>query len=173
MNKRYYGKYVVYFFLIYLLIAAILTFYGCKTPEIVTHNDVKTEYIHTVELVPYTLPPDSAAISALLECTKSGKVIMSNLGIEATKNARLNFIIDSLNNLKANFYTNPDTVFVPREKIVFVSDSTKAEIKTVYVEKSLTRWQNFKQEVGGWSFGITIFLIILFVFKILRKFKIL
>ena len=144
---------------------------SCRTSETATHSDIKTEYIHTIELVPYALPSDSAAISALLECTKSGKVIMSNLGIEATKNAHLNFVIDSLNNLKANFHTNPDTVFVPREKIVFVSDSTKT--KTVYIEKELTRWQNFKQEVGGWAFGIGVFLIAALIVYVLRRFKIL
>ena len=104
------------------------------------------------KLVEIQLPPDSATIRALLECDENGKVVLSWLDIANSKNAQAQLTIDSLGNLLAKMKTQPDTIYKPSKKVIVTK-----EVKVPYpVEKELTRWQQMKQELGGWAFGIII-----------------
>ena len=132
---------------------------SCWTTETATHSDIRTEYIRTY--VPYALPADSATATALLECTESGQVILSKLHIEASKNARMNLTIDSLNNLDVNAIVRRDTLYIPSDSVIITKDILHSAIE--YREKELTRWQSFKQEIGGWAFGFCLVSIIIAV----------
>ena len=154
--------------LVWVLIAFCLLA-GCKSPEIVTHTDVKTEYIRTY--IPYALPADSATALALLECTESGQVTILRLNVEASKNARMSLTIDSLNNLKAKTVFERDTLYLPSDSVILERDVLRTSIE--YKDKELTGWQNFKQEVGGWAFGVGVFLVVALIIYVLRRFKIL
>lgn len=104
------------------------------------------------KLVEVQLPPDSATIRALLECDENGRVVLSWLDIDNSKNAQAQLVIDSLGNLLAKMRTKPDTVYLPSKEVTVTKD-----VKVPYpVEKELTRWQQIKLELGGWAFGIII-----------------
>jgi len=75
----------------------------------------------------------------------------------------------------------PDTVFYTRWKVQYIEkvrmdsihviDSVLVSypvIKEVKVEKQLSRWQNFKLELGGLLLGILIAVIILVVIKVIK-----
>ena len=78
-----------------IFIVILAMSFGCKSPQVSTYTDTKVEYVRTY--IPYALPADSAMADALLECTEDGRVIMSQLSVEASKNARMSVVIDSLN----------------------------------------------------------------------------
>ena len=104
------------------------------------------------KLVEVQLPPDSATIRALLECDENGRVVLSWLDIANSKNAQAQLAIDSLGNLLAKMRTKPDTIYKPSKEVTVTK-----EVKVPYpVEKELTRWQQMKLELGGWTFGIII-----------------
>ena len=88
-------------------------------------------------------------------------------------------------------YTKGDTIFVDKYKYVYrykdkvrvdtlwvfgidsvIVDSTKTITLTKEVEKKLTKWQSFKQDVGGISIGIVIVLLLYLMCKIYRRFKV-
>lgn len=104
------------------------------------------------KLVEVQLPPDSATIRALLECDENGRVVMNWLDIANSKNAQAMFTIDSLGNLLAKMRTQPDTVYLPSKEVVV----SKTEKVPYPVEKELTRWQQFRLDVGGWAIAIVI-----------------
>lgn len=65
-----------------------------------------------------------------------------------------------------------DTVFRDKWRIVyrdkFVRDTAYINrtdsVQVPYpVEKSLTKWQQFKMDIGGWAFGVIILLVLVFV----------
>lgn len=121
------------------------------------------------KLVEVQLPPDSSTIRALLECDENGRVVLSWLDIANSKNAQAQLTIDSLGNLLAKMRTQPDTVYLPSKEVTVTK-----EVKVPYpVEKDLTRWQQMKLELGGWSFGIiiatTLIIIGWIVYKIRKK----
>lgn len=104
------------------------------------------------KLVEVQLPPDSATIRALLECDENGRVVLRWLDIANSKNAQAQMTIDSLGNLLSKMRTQPDTVYLPSKEVVV----SKMEKVPYPVEKELTRWQQFRLDVGGWAIAIVI-----------------
>lgn len=137
-------------YIIILLTAAICS---CRSVKYVPVES-GTDSVVIEKLVEVPLPPDSATIRALMECDENGKVILRWLDIANSKNAQAQLTIDSLGNLLAKMKTKPDTVYLP-SKIVTVKE--KVPVK---VEKELSRWQQFRMDVGGWAIGILVILII-------------
>lgn len=132
----------------FILITAL---WSCRSVKYVPVESI-ADSIVVEKLVEVQLPPDSATIRALLDCDENGKVVLSWLDIANSKNAQAQLTIDSLGNLLAKMKTQPDTIYKPSKKVIVTK-----EVKVPYpVEKELTRWQQMKQELGGWAFGIII-----------------
>lgn len=150
-------KWIYYF----ILISAICS---CRSVRYVPVES-STDSIVVEKFVEVQLPPDSAIIRALLECDENGKVVLSWLDIANSKNAQAQLTIDSLGNLLAKMRTQPDTVYLPSKEVTVTK-----EVKVPYpVERELTRWQQMKLELGGWSFGIIMVFSLIIVGWILYK----
>lgn len=116
------------------------------------------------KLVEVQLPPDSSTIRALLECDENGKIVLSWLDIANSRNAQAQLTIDSLGNLLAKMRTQPDTIYKPSKEVTVTK-----EVKVPYpVEKELTRWQQIRLDVGGWSIVILCIAILLFIIRFIK-----
>lgn len=143
---------------IILLMSAI---WSCRSVKYVPIEG-KTDSVVVEKLVEVQLPPDSATIRALLECDENGKVVLNWLDIANSKNAQAQLTIDSLGNLLAKMNTLPDTVYLPSKEVVV----SKKEKVPYPVEKELTKWQQFRLEVGGWAFAILAIIILISLMKL-------
>lgn len=151
--------------LIYMLtILLASTIWSCRSVKYVPVEGQKDSII-VEKLVEVQLPPDSATIRALLECDENGRVVLNWLDIANSKNAQAMLTIDSLGNLLAKMRTQPDTVYLPSKKVTV----TKEEKVPYPVEKELTRWQQFRLDVGGWAIGIICIGLLVFVIRFIIK----
>lgn len=133
---------------------------SCRTVRYVPVES-KADSVVVEKLIEVQLPPDSATIRALLECDENGRVVLNWLDIANSKNAKAMLTIDSLGNLLAKMRTQPDTVYLPSKEVVV----SKKEKVPYPVEKELTRWQQFRLDVGGWAIGIICIVILVFVIR--------
>jgi len=152
--------------IVLLLIGAtiLLLFSSCKTKKETVTTHVDSVYIE--RLIPVKLPSDSATIKALLACNANGRVIMTQLRTETTKNAYLNFLLDSVGNLHMETIVKHDTIYVKSDSISVKGVKTQYE----YIEKELGKWDSFILRFGNWMFGglcvVLLFLIIRFIIKL-------
>lgn len=132
-----------------LAIAGILFLSGCRTKiqPVAIENRIDSIYID--KLIPYPMPVDSASIRALMECDENGKVVLRWLDMANTKNVELMFALDSLGNVIANMRVPRDTLYLPSKEIYV---DRKVEVP-VEVERKLSKWEQFKMDVGGWAIG--------------------
>lgn len=132
-----------------LAIAGILFLSGCRTKiqPVAIKNRIDSIYID--KLIPYPMPVDSASIRALMECDENGKVVLRWLDMANTKNVELMFALDSLGNVIANMRIPRDTLYLPSKEIYV---DRKVEVP-VEVERKLSKWEQFKMDVGGWAIG--------------------
>ena len=137
---------------------------SCRTVRYVSVES-KADSVVVEKLVEVQLPPDSVTIRALLECDENGRVVLNWLDIANSKNAQAMLTIDSLGNLLAKLRTQPDTVYLPSKEVVV----SKKEKVPYPVEKELTRWQQFRLDVGGWAIGIICIGILVFVIRFIIK----
>lgn len=139
---------------------------GCSSTKYVpVGSDVKI--VEKETMVPVPVPADSATIRALLACDKNGKVVLQWFDTEKSKNAQLQFTIDSLGNMLAKMKSVPDTIYAPSKETTI-----EREVRIPYpVEKELTRWQKVKVELGGWAFGIIVAFTIYIIGRLIYKFK--
>lgn len=149
----------------FILITAL---WSCRSVKYVPVESI-ADSIVVEKLVEVQLPPDSATIRALLDCDENGKVVLSWLDIANSRNAKAQLTIDSLGNLLAKMKTQPDTIYKPSREVTVTK-----EVKVPYpVAKELTRWQQMKLELGGWTFGIIITAVLIIigwlVYKLLKK----
>ena len=137
--------------LIGLLIVALFSlFTSCRARIRYIPIGCSTDSIYIDKLIPYPMPADSASIRALMECDENGKVILRWLDIANSKNVELQFKIDSLGQVIANMKVKPDTIYLPSKEIIV---DRKIEVP-VEVERKLTKWEQFKMDVGGWAIGV-------------------
>ena len=149
-----------------VLLALLMCFFvRCKTPEVVVHDNMRTEVVQ--RLTPVFLPPEEASAQALIECNKEGMAILSRLNIETSRNAFLALRVDSLNNLSVSSVVVRDTVWIVSDSVVVTRDVLRTEIE--YRDKELSRWGRFKQDMGGLAIGGCIALILGVVVYFLRK----
>lgn len=127
------------FIYILLMFSYCSVFLGCKAGRHLTSTNSHTQIIVHDKLVPVFKTSDSASIRALLECDSNGRVILSWLDMAQSENTRLQFKLDSLGNLLADFNVPSDTVFIPGKDSTIIKNS----IETIEVEKSLNSWQKF------------------------------
>lgn len=99
-------------------------FLGCKSGKHLT-SDSHTQIIVHDKLVPVFRPADSASIRALLECDSNGRVVLSWLDMALSENARLQFKLDSMGNLMADFKVPSDTVFIPGKDSTIIQKQCK------------------------------------------------
>lgn len=144
--------------LFFILICSSV-FLGCKSGKHLT-SDSHTQIIVHDKMVPVFRPADSASIRALLECDSNGRVVLSWLDIALSENARLQFKLDSMGNLMANFKVPSDTVFIPGKDSTIIQKT----VQTVEVVRSLTPWQKF-------CMVFTIVVLILFVLFVVYKIR--
>ena len=154
---------------LYLLIAAIAIFFfaSCKPTEVLTHNDVRTEYIQ--KLIPVILPAETANARALLECSAEGRVLLSQLNIETSRNAQLSFLLDSIGNLSVETIVERDTFYIKADSIIITKDVLRTEVE--YRDKELSRWQKAKQEAGGIAIGVSVAAILALIIFVVVKVK--
>lgn len=132
-----------------LAIAGILALSGCRTKiqPVAIENRIDSIYID--KLVSYPMPADSASIRALMECDENGKVVLRWLDMANTKNVELMFALDSLGNVIANMRVPRDTLYLPSKEI-YVDRNVEVPVE---VERKLSKWEQFKMDVGGWAIG--------------------
>lgn len=144
--------------LIGLLIVALFSlFTSCRARIRYIPIGSYTDSIYIDRLLPYPLPVDSASIRALMECDENGKVILRWLDIANSKNVELQFKIDSLGQVIANMKVKPDTLYLPSKEILV---DRKIEVP-VEIERKLSKWEQFKMDVGGWAIGVLSWLLLL------------
>lgn len=153
-------KVIAYLFII-LLTSAI---WSCRSVQYVPVES-STDSVIIEKLVEVPLPPDSATIRALLECDEHGRIVLRWLDIANSKNAKAQLTIDSLGNLLAKMKTKSDTVYLPAKEVVV----SKKEKVPYPVEKELTRWQQFRLDVGGWAIAFVIVTILVVVGRLVYK----
>lgn len=153
-------KVIAYLFII-LLTSAICS---CRSVQYVPVES-STDSVIIEKLVEVPLPPDSATIRALLECDEHGRIVLRWLDIANSKNAKAQLTIDSLGNLLAKMKTKSDTVYLPAKEVVV----SKKEKVPYPVEKELTRWQQFRLDVGGWAIAFVIVTILVVVGRLVYK----
>ena len=147
-------KHLIYITAIFLTLGIWLT--SCKTQQLTSNTETKYDSIVIEKLIPYVLPEDSAKIRALLECDENGKVVLRWFDEEHTKRVKLQFKLDSLGNLLANFETARDTVYLPVKETTVGKKTMTQAIVTREVEKKLNWWQKLFIWTGGvaWIVGI-------------------
>lgn len=133
-----------------LSVCLALWLVGCRggIRDVVLDNRLDSIYIE--RMVPLPLPPDSAHIRALMECDENGQVVLRWLDMANSKNVNLLFTLDSLGHVIADMKVRRDTLYRPGKEI-YVNRETKVPYP---VEKKLTRWEQWKMDLGGFAFGI-------------------
>lgn len=139
---------------------------SCRTVKYVPVEGQKDSVV-VEKLVEVQLPPDSSTIRALLECDENGKVVLRWLDIANSKNAQAQLTIDSLGNLLAKMQTQPDTVYLPSKEVTV----TEKEKVPYSVEKELTRWQQFRIDLGGFAITAIVIIILIVVVILIYKLK--
>lgn len=140
-------KHLIYITAIFLILGIWLT--SCKTQQLTSSTETKYDSIVIEKLIPYALPEDSAKIRALLECDKSGKVVLKWFDEEHTKRMRLQFSLDSLGYLMTTAKTELDTVYLPHTIINVGKNSISQSIAAIYIEKKLSWWKAALIWTGG------------------------
>ena len=154
-------RHLILSIIIILLTSAI---WSCHSVQYVPVES-STDSVIIEKLVEVQLPPDSATIRALLECDEHGRIVLRWLDIANSKNAKAQITIDSLGNLLAKMKTKPDTVYMPSKEVVI----SKKEKVPYPIEKELTRWQQVRLNIGGWTLGIVLVAILIGVGRIFYK----
>lgn len=152
--------YVILLFVAIMLAMSIVCS-SCRTPKPSVTTVTEYDSIFVEKLVPYPLPEDTARIRALLECDENGKVVLRWFDEEHTKRVKLQFKLDSLGNLLANFETARDTVYLLVKETTVGKKTMTQSIVTREVEKKLNWWQKLFVWTGGsvWIVGIVILMI--------------
>ncbi len=142
-------------YIIAIFFTGVVWFTSCRTQQLTSKTETKYDSVFIEKLVPYALPEDTARIRALLECDENGKVVLRWFDEEHTKRVKLQFKLDSLGNLLANFGTARDTVYLPVKETTVGKKTMTQSIVTREVEKKLNWWQKLFIWTGGiaWIVG--------------------
>lgn len=145
--------------LFFILLLAV-TLFSCKTIRAPIESQ-KSETVYIEKLVPYALPQDSATLIALLECDSNGVVLLKQLDMLTSKNANLNFALDSLGKLVANVGIKHDTIYVPKIE--------KSSSDTITVTQLIEKEYSAFDKLQKWWFWISIVVIAIFLFFKFRR----
>lgn len=142
----------------------ILSLIGCSNTKYVPLNN-EVRVVEKETLVPMPMPQDSASIVAWLECDEKGKVVLKWLDAERSKNARLQFSLDSIGKMVAKMKTVPDTVYLPSKEIIL---EKRVEVP-VPIERKLSYFEKLKIKASGAIYSIIAILVIYVIYKIPKK----
>lgn len=155
-----------YFLYLICFISVVFGMHSCRSIKYVPVES-KSDSIVVEKLTEIQIPPDSATISALLECDEKGKIVLHKLNIATSKNAQAQLTIDSLGNLLAKIKTLQDTVYLPSQEVIITK-----EVKVPYpIEKELTKWQKFRIDFCDWIIVCVIIIISIVVGYMIYKSK--
>lgn len=154
--------------LFFILPLALISCKVSKTTSAIL-NERDSVYIEIEKLVPVPVPSDSATIRALLECDENGKVVLKWLDMANTKNVQLQFLLDSIGNLKTNFKVPPDTVYIPSKETSTSINKNKEKTITVEVDRPLTKWQRFCIQFTTVIFIVAGVSLVLFIRRKIRE----
>lgn len=143
-----------------LYISLLGTLVSCRSARQDTNHSVihvvTTDTVVQERIVPVATTEDSARIVALLRCDSAGRVLLDSYRQECSRNARLQFSLDSLGNIKANFSTVADTIYINVPDTVIKTVETTNEVKEsiVEVERKRSIWESFLLMCGLIACGI-------------------
>lgn len=136
---------------------------SCRTTRqgtnISTAMEVKVDTIVKERIVEITTPEDSARIVALLRCDSAGQVLLESYNEERTKNVRLQFSLDSMGRMQANFATECEKILITATDtlVKYVEKNAKTETEIVEVEREWTLIESYLH-VCGWILNVIIIL---------------
>lgn len=149
---------------------SLIALFSCSTVKKNAHV-VLRDSVYIEKFVPIKIKSDSAMVKALLHCNRNNAVSLSKINTLTTKNARLEFELDSLGNLLVRSTFNVDSVYVKE----VLKEIKSKEVVTEYVERNFTKWETFILRYGHWSLGALsiffVYLIFLVVKFLLSKIK--
>lgn len=141
----------------------LLVLFSCSTVKNQTQTVIK-DSVFIERLVPIKIKSDSTIVKALLHCNRNNAISLSKINTLTTKNARLEFEVDSLGNLLVRSTFNVDSVFVKE----VVREVKSKEVVTEYVERNFTKWETFILRYGHWSLGALSIFFLYLIFLVLR-----
>lgn len=99
----------------FITATAITIITGCST---IKYSNLKTETavdsVFVERLVKYIVPDDSTTIEAVLKCDSMGQVYIKRINMLESRNMSLNFMLDSMGNMKQKVYHKTDTIYIPQ-----------------------------------------------------------
>lgn len=154
-----------FFKMVLIIICLVAIFARCSTIKKTSDTSVihVRDSIYVEKVDTFITPKDSAEIRALFRCDENGKVIMSNLNLTQSKNAQLQFKLDSLGNLIAKF-ERPQEAIITTNKEVKIKDNKQGS-KIVTEVKYKYKTHIIYKVLLGISFFVILILIAYLYFK--------
>ncbi len=134
------------------LIAIVCAVVSCKSTQPIQQIPVRTVERKVTTLVPFYIPGDSTALTALFECDSLNRVLLKSYNdLKGTKvHSAVNFSNGKLN-YQANF--KPDTIYLPSDTI-YTEKEVPIITEVPKIEYRQTRWQKFRCRVGDITIAI-------------------
>lgn len=157
-------------YILTIIILLALCLNSCKMPYYIPVSITDSTYIHRRDSIVF----DTIKISVPAE-EKSEKVVKTDTSILQTSLAISEAYITengSLFHLLKNKSEEKLKVPVHYVTSAVTTNKMRIEPRVVEVERKLTRWQELKMRVGGWAMVAIAVLIIFYIIKICRRFKI-
>ena len=127
---------------------------------------VERDSVYVERLVPVKVKSDSTMVKALLHCNKNNIVSLSKINTLTTRNARLEFEVDSLGHLLVRSTFNVDSIYVKE----IVKEVKSKQVETEYVERDFSKWEKFILRYGHWSLGFSSAFFVYLIFLVIRHF---
>lgn len=159
--------------IILCLIVAMGIVVGCRTVKssekenTETSDSVRIEYIEKIVKVPVTVTVEVPVEQKDRMTNDSTSHLETSFAVSDVSMIWIDgvpFLRHSLEN-KPQKISRQDSVPVKEKETVKWKTRRVTYNKTVMLEKQLTRWQQAKQDYGGWAMGILAGLIILFILR--------
>jgi hypothetical protein len=152
-----------------MLLCAVIS---CKTSAPVSEIPVRTETVIRERLVTVEIPPDSAIMSALLECDSMNNVRLVEIDELKSKRVESSFNLSTGGNKQSSLNyvvrTVFDTVYISaKDSIIYQEIPLRVEIP-VEVNR-ITGWQSFQIWTGRIFMFLWLIVIIYLAIKVLQK----
>lgn len=164
--------------IILCLIVAMGIVVGCRTikssekENTDTSDSVRIEYIEKIVKVPVTVTVEVPVEQKDRMTNDSTSHLETSFAVSDASMIWIDgvaFLRHSLEN-KPQKISRQDSVPVKEKETVKWKTRRVTYNKTVMLEKQLTRWQQAKQDYGGWAIGILAGLIIIFILRQRNRF---
>jgi hypothetical protein len=144
---------------------------SCKTSAPVSEIPVRTETVIRERLVTVEIPPDSAIMSALLECDSMNNVRLVEIDELKSKRVESSFNLSTAGNKQSSLNyivrTVFDTVYIPaKDSIIYQEVPLRVDVP-VEVNR-ITGWQWFQIWAGRIFMFLWLIVIIYLAIKVLQ-----